>query len=222
MATLFRPTIINPSAIEEESFRIIDSELSPLFRFTAVEHAIIRRVIHASADYDYARNMRIHEGAYEAFQEAMAEKADVICDVQMVMAGISAVRLAKFGGSLLCPISDSDVAEAAKAAGHTRAIEAMRKMARRGPGGVLVIGNAPTALTETVRLIREEAWRPHLVIGVPVGFVSAAESKQALADGESLPVPYITCVGRKGGSPCAVATMNALLLLAEGGSQIKG
>lgn len=222
MATLFRPTIIHPSAIEEESFGIIDSELSPHFHFSAVEHAIIRRVIHASADYEYARNMRIHEGAYAAFQTAMKVKADVICDVQMVMAGVSAVRLAKFGGTLLCPISDPDVAEAAKAAGHTRAMEAMRKMARRGNGGVVVIGNAPTALTETVRLIQEEGWRPHLVIGMPVGFVSALESKQALVDGQSRPVPYITCVGRKGGSSCAAAVMNALLLLAEGGSPIKG
>lgn len=222
MPELFRPSIIQPTAIEEESFRIIDAELSPHFRFTREEHSLIRRVIHASADFEYARNMRIHPAAFDAFYQAMKEKADMICDVQMVMAGISAPRLAKFGGKMLCPISDPDVAEAAKAAGHTRAIESMRKMARRGNGGVVVVGNAPTALTETVRLIREESWRPHLVIGVPVGFVSAAESKQALADGESLPVPYVTCLGRKGGTPCAVAAVNALLLLAEGGSEIKG
>ena len=222
MPEIFRPAIIQPSAIEEESFRIIDAELSPHFRFSPEEHSLIRRVIHASADFEYARNMRIHPGAFEAFYRAMKEKADIICDVQMVMAGVSVPRLAKFGGGLLCPISDPDVFAAAKAAGHTRAIESMRKMARRGPGGVVVIGNAPTALTETVRLIREENWRPHLVIGVPVGFVSAAESKQALADGESLPVPYVTCLGRKGGTPCAVAAVNALLLLAEGGSEIKG
>jgi precorrin-8X/cobalt-precorrin-8 methylmutase len=222
LPSLFRPAIIQPSAIEEESFRIIDAELSPHFRFSPEEHSVIRRVIHATADFDYARNMRMHPAAFDAFSTAMHEGADIICDVQMVMAGISSVRLVKFGGKMLCPISDADVAEAAKAAGHTRAIESMRKMARKGNGGIVVIGNAPTALTETVRLIREESWRPHLVIGVPVGFVSAAESKQALADGESLPVPYITCLGRKGGTPCAVAATNALLLLAEGGSQIKG
>jgi precorrin-8X/cobalt-precorrin-8 methylmutase len=219
---IFQPSIVKPAAIEEESFRIIDSELSPHFRFSPEEHSLIRRVIHATADYDYARNMRIHPGAFEAFYRAMREKADLICDVQMVMAGVSAPRLAAFGGAMLCPISDPDVFASAKAAGHTRAIESMRKMARRGNGGVVVIGNAPTALTETVRLIREEGWRPHLVIGVPVGFVSAAESKQALADGESGEVPYITCLGRKGGTPCAVSAVNALLLLAEGGSQVKG
>jgi precorrin-8X/cobalt-precorrin-8 methylmutase len=222
LSTIFRPSIIQPSAIEEESFRIIDAELSPHFRFSPEEHAVIRRVIHATADFEYARNMRLHPGSFSAFRAAMAEKADIICDVQMVMAGVSAPRLEKFGGRMLCPISDPDVAAAAKAAGHTRAIESMRKMARRGNGGVVVIGNAPTALTETVRLIREEGWRPHLVIGVPVGFVSAAESKQALADGQSLPVPYVTCLGRKGGTPCAVAATNALLLMAEGGSVIKG
>jgi len=222
LSSIFRPAIIQPAAIEEESFRIIDSELSPHFRFNADEHSVIRRVIHATADFEYARNMRLHPASFDAFRRAMAEGADIICDVQMVMAGVSSVRLEKFGGKMLCPISDPDVAEAAKAAGHTRAIESMRKMARKGNAAVLVIGNAPTALTETVRLIREEGWRPHLVIGVPVGFVSAAESKQALADGQSLPVPYITCLGRKGGTPCAVAATNALLLLAEGQSQIKG
>src|SRR6185503_451999 len=184
--------------------------------------SLIRRVIHASADFEYARNMRIHPGAFKAFYQAMKDKADIICDVQMVMAGVSAPRLAKFGGSLISPISDPDVAKAAKAAGHTRAIESMRKMARRGNGGVLVIGNAPTALTESVRLIREEGWRPHLIIGVPVGFVSAAESKDSLAAGDAEPVPYITCLGRKGGTPAAVSAVNALLLLAEGGSQVKG
>lgn len=221
MPPLFQPLIRDPKAIEEESFRIIDAELSPHFRFLPEEHALVRRVIHATADFDYARNLRFHPGCFEAFRQAMTDKADIICDVQMVQSGISAVRLKAFGGALPCPISDPDVAEAAKAAGHTRAIEAMRKMARRGPGGVVVVGNAPTALTETMLLI-QQGWRPHLVIGVPVGFVSAAESKQSLAEGGSLPVPYITCVGRKGGTPCAVAAVNALLLMAEGKGAVKG
>lgn len=222
MSTLFRPSIVQPSAIEEESFRIIDSELSPHFRFSPLEHSLIRRVIHATADFEYARNLRVHEAAFEGFQAAVQRKAPLICDVQMVQAGLSKVPLEQFGMAVLCPIGDADVAEAAKSAGHTRAMEAMRKMARRGPGGVLAIGNAPTALTEAMRLIQEEAWRPDLVIGVPVGFVSAAESKAALAEGGSLPVPFISCLGRKGGSPCAVSLVNALLLLAEGKSEIKG
>jgi len=219
---MFQPAIRDPYAIEEESFRIIDAELSPHFRFSPDEHTLVRRIIHATADFDYARNLRWHAGAFDAFRQAVTDKAPLVCDVQMVQSGVSKVRLEKFGMKVLCPIGDADVAEAAKAAGHTRAIEAIRKVKRMGNGGVLAIGNAPTALTEAIRLVKEEGWRPHLIIGVPVGFVSAAESKDSLAAGDADPVPYITCVGRKGGSPCAVSAVNALLLMVEGGSQVKG
>jgi precorrin-8X/cobalt-precorrin-8 methylmutase len=219
---MFRPNITAPASIEERSFEIIDAELSPHFRFSPQEHAVVRRVIHATADFDYARTLRFHPDCFEAFAGAMARGADIVCDVQMVMAGISQARLRPFGGSLICPIGDADVAAAAKAAGHTRAMEAMRKMARRGPGGILAIGNAPTALSEAVRLVAEEGWRPDLIIGMPVGFVSAAESKDSLAAGDAEPVAHITCLGRKGGSPAVVATVNALLLLTEGLTAIKG
>jgi len=219
---MFRPGIVVPASIEERSFEIIDAELSPHFRFTPQEHAVVRRVIHATADFEYARNLRFHAACFDAFFAAMRRGAPIICDVQMVQAGVSKARLAVFGGELFCPIGDSDVAEAAKAAGHTRAMEAMRKMARRGDGGVLAIGNAPTALTEAIRLVAEESWRPDLIIGIPVGFVSAAESKDSLAAGDAEPVPHITCLGRKGGSAAVVATVNALLLLAEGKGAIKG
>ncbi len=219
---MFQPIIKDPYAIEAESFRIIDSEISPHFRFLPEEHSVVRRVIHATADFDYARNLRFHPQAFQAFRRAAAEKAPLVCDVLMVQAGVSKPRLDKLGMGILSPIADADVAEAAKAAGHTRSIEAMRKVMRQGLGGVLVIGNAPTALTEAIRLVREEAWRPHLIIGVPVGFVSAAESKDSLAAGDAEPVPYITCLGRKGGSAAAVSIVNALLLLLEGGSQVKG
>jgi precorrin-8X/cobalt-precorrin-8 methylmutase len=219
---MFTPEITAPASIEEKSFQVIDAELSPHFRFTPDEHAVVRRVIHATADFEYARNLRFHPGSFDAFRRAMQAKADIICDVQMVMAGVSKAKLALFGGQLLCPIADEDVAAAAKAAGHTRAMEAMRKMARRGNGGVLAIGNAPTALTEAIRLVREAGWRPDLIIGMPVGFVSAAESKDSLAAGDALDVPYITTLGRKGGSPCVVSCVNALLLLAEGKTAIKG
>ena len=219
---MFQPAIKDPYAIEEESFRIIDAELSPHFRFTPDEHAVVRRVVHASADFDYARNLRFHPAAFQVFRDAMARQAPIICDVQMVQAGVSKAKLSLFGGAVLCPIGDEDVAIAAKAAGHTRAMEAARKMARRGDGGVLAIGNAPTFLTEAIRLVRDEGWRPDLIIGMPVGFVSAVESKESLAQGDAEPVPHITCLGRKGGSPAVVATVNALLLLAEGKGAIKG
>lgn len=219
---MFRPTLVAPSSIEEESFRIIDAELSPHFRFSPEEHLVVRRVIHATADFEYARGLRFHPDAFAAFKSALARRAPLICDVQMVVAGVSKPKLALFGCEILSPISDPDVAAAAQAAGHTRSIEAMRKMARRGSGGILAIGNAPTALTEAIRLVREEAWRPDLIIGMPVGFVSAAESKASLAAGDADPVPYITMLGRKGGSPAVVATVNALLLWAEGKTDIKG
>lgn len=219
---MFRPGITAPASIEEESFRIIDAELSPHFRFTPEEHLVVRRVIHATADFEYARTLRFHPGAFAAFKTAMARKAPMICDVQMVVAGVSKPKLAVFGSEIVSPINDADVAEAAKAAGHTRAIEAMRKMARQGPGGVLAIGNAPTALTEAIRLVKEEGWRPDLIIGMPVGFVSAAESKDSLAAGHADPVPFITALGRKGGSPAVVAAVNALLLWAEGRTEVKG
>ena len=219
---MFRPDLIAPASIEERSFEIIDGELSPHFRFNEREHAVVRRVIHATADFEYARNLRFHPGCFEAFFAAMRRGAPVVCDVQMVQAGVSKAKLALFGGATPCPIGDADVAEAAKAAGHTRAIEAMRKLARAGHGGVLAIGNAPTALTEAIRLAAEEGWRPDLIIGMPVGFVSAAESKASLAAGDAEPVPYITCLGRKGGSAATVATVNALLLMAEGKGAVKG
>jgi precorrin-8X/cobalt-precorrin-8 methylmutase len=219
---MFRPDIIAPASIEEESFRIIEAELSPHFGFSPQQHLVVRRVIHATADFEYARMLRFHPGAFAAFKAAMQRKAPMICDVQMVVAGISKPKLAVFGSEIVSPINDADVAEAAKKAGHTRAIESMRKMARAGHGGVLAIGNAPTALTEAIRLVKEEGWRPDLIIGMPVGFVSAAESKDSLAAGDAEPVPYITTLGRKGGSPAVVATVNALLLWAEGKTEIKG
>src|SRR4051812_25657986 len=98
MTTPFRPQIVEPSAIEEESFRIIDAELSPHFRFDPEQHALVRRVIHASADFDYARNLRMHPGVFKAFYEAMGRGADILCDVQMVQAGVSRVRVEQFGG----------------------------------------------------------------------------------------------------------------------------
>ncbi|MGH7443193.1 MAG: precorrin-8X methylmutase [bacterium] len=219
---MFRPGIIAPASIEEKSFEIIDRELPQGAGRDAHEHAVIRRVVHATADFDFAANLRFYPGFYEAFIGAMGRGAPIICDVEMVRVGISRPRVDAFGSRLDCPIGDPDVAEAAKAAGHTRAIAAMRKAARGGHGGVLAIGNAPTALTEAIRLAAEEGWKPDLIIGMPVGFVSAVESKDSLARGDAGSVPYITCLGRKGGSSATVAAVNALLLMAEGKGDIKG
>ncbi len=205
--------LTDPAAIEAESFRIIDSELSPHFRFTPEEHAVVRRVIHATADFDSARNLRFSPGCFEAFAKASRAGAPVVADVAMPAAGINKALLARHGGQVLCPINEAGVAAAAQAAGHTRAIEAMRRAAAQAPGAILAIGNAPTALLETQRLIIAGKWRPALIIGVPVGFVAAEESKHGFEHGYAGETPYITALGRKGGTPAAVAIVNALLHL---------
>ncbi len=155
-----------------------------------------------------------HPRAVEAGIAAIRKSAHVVADVQMIQAGISAAYLAEFGGRVLCYMADPDVATKARAEGTTRAIQCMRKAAREAPGAIYAIGNAPTALLELVRLVEDGEANPALIIGVPVGFVSAAESKEQLRR-QGL-VPYITNRGRKGGTPVAVSITNALLRMARG------
>jgi precorrin-8X/cobalt-precorrin-8 methylmutase len=180
--------IILPDAIEAESFRIIESEMGP-HDFSVIEWPVVQRAIHSTADFELGRSL--------VFQ-----------------AGISAAYLAEFGGRVLCYMADPDVATKARAEGTTRAIQCMRKAAREAPGAIYAIGNAPTALLELVRLVEDGEANPALIIGVPVGFVSAAESKEQLRR-QGL-VPYITNRGRKGGTPVAVSITNALLRMARG------
>ncbi len=206
--------IIAPEAIEAESFRIIDAEMGP-HDFSAIEWPVVQRAIHATADFDLGRGIVFHPRAVEAGIAAIRKGCDVVADVQMVQAGVSAPILTKFGGQVWCFMADSDVAELAKAQGTTRAIQCMRKAAREAPGAIYAIGNAPTALLELVRLIEDGEAQVSLVIGVPVGFVSAAEAKVRLT--EQGPVPYITNRGRKGGTPVAVSMTNALLRMADRG-----
>ena len=197
--------------IEDGSFAIIDREAGP-HDFSPDQWQIVRRVIHATADFEFKDLMRFHPEAVRAGVAALLGGAPIVVDVKMITAGLNTDRLNVYGCSTHCFISDEDVIAAAKAVNSTRAIEAMRKAHRRGllDGAIVAIGNAPTALLETVRLVEEEAARPALVIGVPVGFVSAAESKEAAL---RLASPYIVARGRKGGSAIAVAIIHALLLL---------
>lgn len=197
--------------IEDESFAIIDREVGP-HTLPPEAWQVVRRVIHATADFEFLHLVHVHPEAIAAGIAALRAGCPVIADVKMIAAGVSEDRLAAHGCVLRSYISDDDVIAAAKAAGSTRAIEAMRKAHRAGEleGAIVAVGNAPTALLELVRLARDEGARPALVIGVPVGFVSAAESKDALiASG----LPSIVARGRKGGSPVAVAVLHALLLL---------
>jgi precorrin-8X/cobalt-precorrin-8 methylmutase len=200
-------------SIEDESFAIIDAEAGA-HDFGPAEWQVVRRVIHATADFELATLMRFHPAAVQAGVRALRGACRVIVDVKMISAGLNQERLAAYGCAVASYISDHDVIAAAQAANTTRAIESMRKAHRLGhlDGAIVAVGNAPTALLETVRLVRQERAAPALVIGVPVGFVSAAESKEAVL---ALPTPHIVARGRKGGSPVAVAIIHALLLLSS-------
>jgi precorrin-8X/cobalt-precorrin-8 methylmutase len=202
--------LINPHPIERESFEIIRSELGD-HQLTEQQLTVAVRVIHATADFDFLDILRFSPDAIEAGIDALRRGAPVLTDVHMTEAGISDNMLSKLGGSKLCAIRTPAVREAAEKNGTTRSTMAMRLHAETINGGIVAIGNAPTALLEVCRLVREENIRPALVVGMPVGFVSAVESKDELT---TLDVPYITAVGRKGGSPVAASTMNALLRLA--------
>ncbi|WP_299510743.1 precorrin-8X methylmutase [uncultured Rummeliibacillus sp.] len=208
----FKPVTIDPDKIYDHSFATIAEEYGP-HDFTEDEWKVIRRVIHASADFDLGRSVIIQPEAIEAGIKAIRAGKPVIADVQMVEVGTGHKRFQKYGGDVHCYISDSDVSKAAKEAGVTRAIMSMRKAAKLHDGGIYAIGNAPTALLELIRLIKEGEAKPDLIIGMPVGFVSAAESKEELA--KVTEVPFITNMGRKGGSTVTVAALNAISLLAD-------
>jgi precorrin-8X/cobalt-precorrin-8 methylmutase len=198
-------------SIEDGSFAIIDQEAGP-HEFGPAEWQVVRRVIHATGDFEFKALMRFHPGAVRAGVAALRAGCPIVVDVKMIAAGLNEERLAAYGCRVHSFISDEDVVAAAKAADSTRAIESMRKAHRLGllDGAITAIGNAPTALLEVVRLAEVEGARPALVIGVPVGFVSAAESKEAAL---ALDLPHVVARGRKGGSPIAVAILHALLAL---------
>ncbi|NIA54706.1 precorrin-8X methylmutase [Massilia sp. TW-1] len=203
-------------AIEHDSFAIIDAEAGA-HGYTDAQWPIVRRMIHANADFDFNGLADFHPDAVQAGIRAMLEGgAPIVADVEMICSGLSQPRLAHFGMRTRQFISDPDVIEAAQREDTTRAVQAMRKAHRLGlldRGAIVAIGNAPTALIELVRLIREEGVRPALVVGMPVGFVSAAESKDLMAQVDE--VPWIVIRGRKGGSTLVVAALHALLALAE-------
>jgi precorrin-8X/cobalt-precorrin-8 methylmutase len=198
-------------SIEEQSFAIIDAETGS-HQFAPAEWQVVRRVIHATADFEFQSLMRFSPDAVECGIAALKKGCPIVVDVKMIEVGLNAERLAAYGCKVHCFISDEDVIRAARQADSTRAIEAMRKAARSGllEGAIVAVGNAPTALLEVGRVVREGNARPALVIGVPVGFVSAAQSKEVI---EATSTPSIVARGRKGGSPVAVAVLHALLSL---------
>ena len=203
-------------AIEHDSFSIIDAEAGPHDGYTAEQWPLVRRMIHANADFEFNGLAAFHPDAMRAGLAAVLRQgAPIVADVEMICVGLSAPRLGHFGMTTHHHISDPDVITLAHDLGTTRAVQAMRKAHRLGrlDGAIVGIGNAPTALLEVIRLVREEGARPALIVGMPVGFVSAAESKDLLMTVEE--VPWITVKGRKGGSTLVVAAIHALLGLAE-------
>lgn len=200
--------ITNPTAIEDTSMEIIETHLPMLKQLPEGERNIIKRIVHTTGDPDIAALIKIHPAAVEAGLQAFKAGRPVFTDVQMLKAGISSVKLQQYGVETMCLIKDPEVVAEAQKTGKTRAMVAMAKAAPLLEGGIIAIGNAPTALFELCAMIRKGEIRPALVVGTPVGFVGAKESKEVLVE---TPVPYITVVGTRGGSTIAVAALNALL-----------
>ena len=217
--------IVKPEEIELRSMEIIRSELGER-RFSSWEEPVILRVIHATADFDFADNLRFSPGAAEAGIRSLLEGADVITDTNMAKAGIRRRTLENFGGTLRCFMADKDVAEEARRRGITRASASMEHAARlekeTGKGAVIALGNAPTALIRLHELIRAGEIHPKLVIGAPVGFVNVTASKELFLADKEPEIPWIIAAGRKGGSTVACAIVNALLIQAEKFEQQNG
>ena len=201
---------MKPDEIEALSFKIIAEEAGP-HDFLPDQWQIVRRMIHTSADFEFMQSVRFHPGAINAGVNAIRQGRAIITDTNMARVGIRQKELGLFGGTVKCLIADKGVAATAVEKGITRAQAAVDAAAPLVEGGIYVVGNAPTALLHLISLINDGTVAPALIIGLPVGFVNAAESKSDLA---AMDYPYITNVGRKGGSNLAASVVNALLIMA--------
>ena len=201
---------VAPADIEARSMELIGQELGERV-FPAEQLPVVKRVIHTTADFEYADSLVFSAGAVEAGVAAIRQGCTIVTDTQMAFSGVNKRVLEKFGGRAVCFMSDPDVAAEAKARGETRATVSMERAARLEGPLVLAIGNAPTALVRACELIDAGELKPALVIGVPVGFVNVVESKELL----TLDVPHIVARGRKGGSNVAAAICNAMLYQAS-------
>ena len=204
--------IKKPMDIENRSMEIIAPYLADL-QLDEAQTKVYSRIIHAAGDVEYAPIIRIHPQAIQAAQQAIKAGCNIYTDVEMVRTGINKRKLQSFGGEVKCLIADEKVAEMAKQQGITRSMAAMRTFGKALDGSIVAIGNAPTALFEVLRLVEEEGICPAAIVGIPVGFVGAADSKQQLALNKK--IPYITVEGTKGGSPIAAAAVNAMMYLLD-------
>lgn len=198
-----------PEEIEKRSFEIISEELAQKHIIIPKEEEhIVKRVIHTSADFDYAKTLCFSKGAVGILEELIENGADIVTDTNMALAGINKKALAEFGGQARCFMADEDVLLSARNRRTTRAAASMEKAAKIGKPVIFAIGNAPTALIKLYEMAKEGVWKPAFVIGVPVGFVNVEAAKELIRDTQ---IPYIVNRGRKGGSGIAAAICNAVL-----------
>lgn len=210
--------IHKPSDIERTSMSIIEQELSDLgLALVPGTEDVVKRVIHTTADFSFAETLCFSEDAMVRAAELMSRPFCIVTDTNMTRAGVSKRALSKLEGTVECYMADPQIAREAAANGCTRAVQSMRRASAEHPDAIFAVGNAPTALMELCRLMeRNDAFRPGLIIGVPVGFVNVTESKELLKETcDRLGVPYIISMGRKGGSTVSAAICNALLYQAS-------
>jgi len=199
-------------SIEDASMQMIEDEIGT-HHYNEKEWPIVRRVIHSTADFDFAGKNKIifHKDAIESAMNALRNGCSIIVDVNGVIGGLNKQNPKDFGNNIVCNISNPEIMELAKKEGKTRSQVSMRAATSDIDGGVVAIGNAPTALMEIIQMVKEGIVKPALIIGIPVGFICAAESKDELSKLEG--APFITNIGRKGGSSSASAIINAIFKL---------
>ena len=202
-----KPEYIKPGEIEKRSFALIAQELGDR-QLDPEQEPVIKRVIHTTADFDYADTLHFTAHAVERMQRAIREGACIVTDTQMAKAGINKKELTRYGGEVLCFMGDEDVAKEAAERGITRAAVSMEKAVGLSGELIFAVGNAPTALMRLYELMEAGAIRPAGIIGVPVGFVNVVEAKEQILQADC---PMIVARGRKGGSNVAAAICNALL-----------
>lgn len=204
-----RGKVSQPADIQRESFRIIEQEVG-VHGLSPEAWLVVRRVIHSTGDFDYARLLQFHSQAFAAAATAICGGEDILTDVEMVRMGIQGLARSRHGIQVRCHLNDFELSLEAQRNGTTRSAEGVKRGLQHDRVGICVIGNAPTALRAVIEACdTSDRLRPRLIVGVPVGFVDAEESKLALSHTET--VPWITCSGRKGGSAVAAGIVNALL-----------
>ena len=201
----------NPDSIEKKSMQIIEDKIGQM-ECTEEQAKTIKRVIHATAQLDTGELLRFSDGALNEAQKLIKEGADIITDVNMLRAGVNNRKLSEFGGKVKCFISDDDIRAEAEATGLTRSIISMREAVKLDNKKIFAIGNAPTALFELIRLSREEDEEIDFIVGTPVGFVGAKESKDELMKTD---IPHISLKGRRGGSAIAASIINSIIYMIE-------